>query len=382
MSNKERNYKINKNNISRKLIVFLISFYSFGLLAQDYSEQINAFAKSLTDKSIEIVQPHLSDKLQFGNIPISNTSAIMNNVVNNLPKLNSITIVNSEKSKAKVAYDFVGLGKSESFIHFDEDGKILKIILVENLIKQQQQAQQQQKVPLPTPGELGKKFIPEKVEFSAGDGLLISGNLYNIGKEKPIILLAHQAGYNRIEYADIAPKLNELGYNCFAVDLRSGGAFAGKPNNTNVRAVEKGLNPKMIDAQQDITATIDYLYERYNQKVIVWGSSFSSSLALFEGLNNSKIKAIVAFSPGDYFGDATTSLSEVFSKIEKPYLATSSKEESKALSKLIRELKAENNQQQFIPKSNGFHGSRALWEGQEGAEEYWNAIIQFLAKVN
>jgi len=40
-----------------------------------------------------------------------------------------------------------------------------------------------------------------------------------------------------------------------------------------------------------------------------------------------------------------------------------------------------NNQQQFIPKSKGFHGSRVLWSGQEGAEEYWNAITQFLRRL-
>ncbi|NAS30732.1 hypothetical protein GTQ40_07095 [Flavobacteriaceae bacterium R38] len=364
------------------LFLFFLVMIILNVKAQDYSKQIDAFAKSFASKDISILQPYMSPELKFGKIPVANTPAIMKNIVTNLPKLNSMTIIDSEQGKAKIAYDFVGLGKSESFIYFDDDGKITRIKLVENLINQEQQARRQQKVPLPTPGALGDKYIPSKIEFNAADGLTINGNLYEIGKDKPIILLTHQAGYNRIEYADIAPKLNELGYNCLVVDLRSGGSFAGKPNKTNQRAIEKGLQPEMIDAQQDISAAIAYLNKKYNKKVIVWGSSFSSSLALHEGAKNAKVKAIIAFSPGDYFGDAAPSLTTVFSTIEKPFLVTSSKTESATLKTLIGSLDANKNQLQFIPQSEGFHGSRALWTGQEGAEEYWNAVKQFLGKIN
>jgi len=362
--------------------LLIVLFASTSIFAQDYSKQIEAFTKSFADKNKEALQPYLSSKLQFGKIPAANTPAIMNNIVKNLPKLNSMSIVESEQGKAKVAYDFVGLGKSESLIHFDTEGKITKIQLVEDLINQEAAARRQQKVPLPTPGELGNKYTPTKVEFSSLDGLVINGSLYEIGKNNPIILLMHQAGYNRIEYADIAPKLNELGYNCLAVDLRSGVTFAGKSNNTNTRAIEKGLQPEMINAQQDVAAAIAYLNKKYNQKVIVWGSSFSSSLALLEGVNNDKVKGIISFSPGDYFGNAAPSLATVFSEIKKPFLITSSKQEAQTLKALIGNSKLKTNQQQFIPTSNGFHGSRALWEGQEGADEYWSAIKEFLTKIN
>ncbi|MCC1484059.1 dienelactone hydrolase family protein [Winogradskyella immobilis] len=366
----------------RATVIVLTLFSSATIFAQDYSKQIDAFAKSFADKTTEAIQPYMSSKLQFGQIPIANTVPIMGNIVKNLPKLNSISIIESEQGKAKVAYDFVGF-KNESFIHFDDKGKMTKIQLVEDLINQEAEArrQQQNSVQLPTPGELGKKHISIKVEFLAPDGLTVSGNLYEVDKNKPIILLMHQAGYNRMEYADIAPKLNEMGYNCLAVDLRSGGPFAGKPNNTNTRATEKGLKPEMIDAQQDIAAAIDFLYKKYNQNVIVWGSSFSSSLALLEGVNNSKVKGIISFSPGDYFSDAAPSLATVFSKIDKPYLVTSSKAEAETLKALINDSKLKENQSQFIPTSNGFHGSRALWEGQEGAEDYWNAVTDFLFKI-
>ena len=365
----------------RATVIVLTLFSSATIFAQDYSKQIDAFAKSFADKTTEAIQPYMSPKLQFGQIPVANTVPIMGNIVKNLPKLNSMSMVESEQGKAKVAYDFAGF-KNESFIHFDDEGKITKIQIVEDLINQEAEARRQQKVPQPTPGTLGEKYMSNEIEFKAPDGLIISGNLYEFDKNKPIILLMHQAGYNRMEYADIAPKLNKMGYNCLAVDLRSGGPFAGKRNNTNTRATEKGLQPEMVDAQQDIAAAIDFLYKKYNQNVIVWGSSFSSSLALIEGVNNPKVKGIISFSPGDYFGDAVPSLATVFSKIDKPYLITSSKQEAETLKVLINDSQLKENQSQFIPISNGFHGSRALWEGQEGAEDYWNAVKSFLAQIN
>ncbi len=366
----------------RTNIFVLFLFASSTLFSQDYTKQVNAFAQSFENKNIEVLQPFISSQLQFKPVPVANTPAILTNIVTNLPKPNSITIVENVKGKARVAYDFEGLGKSESFIHFDENGKIVRIRFIENIINQQIEAQRQQKVPLPTPGVLGKKFPSKAIEFKAADGLIIHGNLYEIDKHKPIILLMHQAGYNNFEYSDIAPKLNEIGYNCLAVDLRSGGNFAEKTNISNKHAIEKGLKSEMIDAQQDVKAAIDYLYNKYQQNIITWGSSFSSSLALLEGVDNPKVKAIISFSPGDYFGDAAPSLSTVFSQITKPFLVTSSKTEAESLTELIGNSKLKKNQSQFVPKSNGFHGSRALWEGQEGAEEYWNIITEFLTSIS
>lgn len=257
----------------------------------------------------------------------------------------------------------------------------LTIILFLFLFVLISEAQAQQKVSVPTPGVLAYKHVPTVVNFKAGDGLEIQGNLYEVSKDKPIILLMHQAGYNRMEYADIAPKLNEMGFNCLAIDLRSGGEFSGKPNVTNQRAKAKGLKPQMIDGQQDIQAAIDYLYKKYNQNIIIWGSSYTSSLALLEGAHHDHVKAILSFSPGDYFKDAAPSLATVFADIDKPFFVTSSKTEAKAITALRGDSILKTNQSQFIPVSNGFHGSRVLWQDQEGAAEYWIPVTDFLTKV-
>lgn len=374
-----------KGKSSKTVSILLIALStSMGCIAQDYSKQIDAFKQSFAEKSVAPLEPYVSPELKFDPVPVANTPAILANIVSNLPKLNSITIIESTEGKAKVKYDFVGLGVRESAVYFDKTGKYTRIELIENLIKQEMEAQKkmQQSVQLPNPGALGEKYQPKKVEFNTADGLSIHGNLYEIGKDKPTILLCHQAGYNRIEYADIAPKLNKMGYNCLAIDLRSGGDFAGKPNNSAERAKEKGIKNEMIDAQQDIKAAINFLNKRYKRNVIVWGSSYSASLVLLEGASNGKVEGIIAFSPGDYFGEMAPSLASAFAKADTPFLITSSKEEAPALAALVGDKKLNKYQSQFIPESDGFHGSRALWTGQKGADEYWDAVIGFLTKVH
>lgn len=382
-----KNKKITRGSkplINSIMIILILFISSLQGIAQDYSTQIDVFAKSFAEKNVSALSLHTSAELKFDPVPVANTLTILKSIVSQLPKLNSMTILESENGKAKVKYDFDGLGISESYLFFNDSGKITRIEFIENLIKQQMAVQQRQQksVQVPNPSEFGAKYKPSKVEFVSIDGLTVYGDIYEIDKNKPVILLCHQADYNRIEYADIAPRLNELGYNCLAIDQRSGGEFGGKINDTAKRAGEKGMTPTMVDAQQDIAAAVRYLNKAYKTKVIVWGSSYSSSLALFEGVSNSNIKAIIGFSPGDYFGNAAPSLSTIFSKIAKPYLVTSSKVEAEALRVLIGDSKQKKNQQQFVPKSEGFHGSRALWTGQEGSEEYWNVVTQFLTEIN
>ena len=376
---------INGTNISKKTAFFLLTTCTcLGAIAQDYSKQISAFEQSLSEKSVTPLDVYVSPDLKFDPVPVANTPAILNNIVNNLPKLNSIIVLERLKGKAKIKYDFVGLGIRESSMHFDQEGKITRIELIENLIQEEIKSQQKMKesVQQPQITEATKKYQPTAIDIKSLDGLLISGNLYEIDKNKPVILLCHQARYNKLEYADIAPKLNEMGYNCLAIDQRSGGDFADKPNVTFQRAKEKGLPTEYVDAQQDIEAAIDFLSNKYHQKVIIWGSSYSSSLVLFESLQNKNVKASISFSPGDYFGDKKPSLSAVFTKIEKPFFITSSKQEAETLSALISNEQLKENQIQFIPELDGFHGSKALWGGQKGAGEYWNAVKKFLTTIS
>jgi len=376
--------KKSKNSMVAGVLIILFTL-PFSGSAQDYSQQIEAFEQSFNQKEISVIKPFLSDSLKFNPLPIQNTIPVLTNIVTNLPTLNNIRILSSENGLAKVKYDFEQLGISESYIHFDPNGKIKQIEFVDNIIKQQieQQRKMQSSVQAPKPEKIAFEYSKKNVEFPSEDGLIISADLYEIDPDKPVILLTHQGGYNKYEYADIAPRLNEMGFNALAIDQRSGGSFAEKQNETHNRAVQNGIeNIQFADASQDIESAINYLTDKYQQKIIIWGSSYSSSLALHVAAKNKNVKAVISFSPGDYFGKTFPSLEAVFPTIKQPFLVTSSREEAAQLKELLHEVDQSNLQLQFIPESDGFHGSRVLWIDQEGADEYWAAVTAFLSTIN
>lgn len=76
----------------------------------------------------------------------------------------------------------------------------------------------------------------DTINFEAKDGLIVTADLFAPHpNETPFIILFHQAQWSRGEYIEIAPKLNKMGFNCMAVDLRSGGNVNDITNETNQR---------------------------------------------------------------------------------------------------------------------------------------------------
>jgi len=226
-----------------------------------------------------------------------------------------------------------------------------------------------------------KKICPELVEFNSLDSLKISALLYQIDDKSPVILLCHQARFNKFEYAGIADRLNKMGFNCLAIDQRSGGPIGNKQNLTYLRARKLNKGVDYLDAEIDIRAAIHYLSNRFNSKIILWGSSYSSTLALYLAADMDEVSAVLSFSPGNYMADKKGNLVDVLKDFKKPMFLTSSKSEAKGVSQLINKHKLTKDQIQFIPEGNGHHGSRALWINQIGGEEYWLAVGLFLKQL-
>ena len=219
--------------------------------------------------------------------------------------------------------------------------------------------------------------------FQSLDGLLITADIYNVsGKIQPksyTIVLCHQAKYSRGEFRETANKLNNIGYNCLVPDLRSGVEVNDVRNQTHFRALDKHLPTDYLDAEQDIVAVVNFAFEKYDRKIILLGSSYSASLALKIGKGNKKVAAIIAFSPGEYFGKKLN-LRKAIAGLKKPVFLTSTRKESQALAELAEVIKS-NIKIRYIPKTAGFHGSKALWSDNEGNEGYWKAMKEFLRKI-
>jgi dienelactone hydrolase len=221
----------------------------------------------------------------------------------------------------------------------------------------------------------------EHIEFTSLDGLPISAILYEIDSVSPYIVLCHQARYNKFEYEGIAQRLNALGFNCLAIDQRSGGPISNMVNETTLAAKEAGKPTDYLDAEQDIIAAVNYAANKSGGPIILWGSSYSSTLTLFVALNSKNVRAAIAFSPGDYFIEEKGSLTEKLSTFKKPLFVTSSKREATDIISLLSKMKLGGNQVHFTPIGDGHHGSRALWTHQSDGEEYWEAITLFLEKI-
>jgi dienelactone hydrolase len=221
----------------------------------------------------------------------------------------------------------------------------------------------------------------ETITFPSKDGLTITADEYITEDTMPYMILCHQAGFSRGEYSETASRFQKFGYNCLAIDARSGKEVNGITNETAALALKKKKTVDYLDAEQDILAAIDYVYKKTNKKVILVGSSYSASLVLKIATTNDKVKAVIAFSPGECFG-SKLNLRETIKTLDKPVFATSSKTEADELSILMKDVKSQNKTQ-FTPGSQGDHGSKALWkETNPNYHEYWVALLMFMRGVS
>lgn len=227
----------------------------------------------------------------------------------------------------------------------------------------------------------------EKLSFESKDGLAITADLYmaHPSKETPFIVLCHQAGWSRGEYREIAPKLNELGFNCLAIDQRSGGKINEVMNETVKAAKAASKGTQYVDAEQDMVAAIDFAKQNYAKgKLILWGSSYSSALTIrVAGEHPDKIDGALAFAPGEYFGrqgKPNDWIAQSAKKIKDPVFITSAKNEFKNWRSISQAIPADSLTK-FLPKTKGNHGSRALWEKFSDSQDYWTAVTAFLEKV-
>jgi dienelactone hydrolase len=217
------------------------------------------------------------------------------------------------------------------------------------------------------------------ISFPSLDGLPITADFYESKKSDPYLLLFHQARFSRGEYKETADKFVKLSYNCLAVDLRSGDEVNFVKNKTAEAAREKGLPTDYMDAKQDMQAAIGYAFKISNQPVIILGSSYSASLSLILAKENPHVKAVIVFSPGEYF-DKQNFIRDTIAGLSKPIFATSSAQEFPYMKELFTKI-APVNLNLYKPSKKGDHGSKVLWANNPDNKEYWLALMMFFSQI-
>lgn len=245
------------------------------------------------------------------------------------------------------------------------------------------QEQENETAPEPQKEETNMEQGKTTVIFPSADGLTVTADLYWTGDaDAPFIILFHQARYSRGEYNEIAPKLNALGYNCLAVDQRSGNTVNGVANETARAAKEKNLPAAYEDAYPDLEAALQYVIDEFApERLIAWGSSYSSSLTLILAAEHpQQIQAALAFSPGEYFRYQNRTIADYAAGINQPVFITSARKEQSEWRPIADQVTSDGCVF-FVPEGNGVHGSSTLFASTPNNAEYWTAVESFLASL-
>ena len=215
------------------------------------------------------------------------------------------------------------------------------------------------------------------------DGIKVSADLYMPHpKEAAFIVLCHRAGWSRGEYVEIAPWLNDLGFNCLAIDQRAGGKINMIDNETLLEAAKQGKDTGYPDAEQDIIAAVEYVKKKFAKgELILMGSSYSSSLAIVIGANKPDlVDGVISFSPGEYFRDYGLGgdyVTKHAARLTAPVFISASSTELHGARQFFNTIPG-TDKQLYVPESGGRHGAESLWKSNTLHEEYRQALQEFL----
>jgi dienelactone hydrolase len=218
--------------------------------------------------------------------------------------------------------------------------------------------------------------IAEPLLLKASDGVIVHGLYYEAANPKALILLFHQAGSSKEEYATIAPRLLKAGFSALAIDQRAGDGMFG--TNETAKAFDREVRYR--EARPDLQAALDWAQQQ-KLPIILWGSSYSSALIFPLAADDPQgIVALLAFSPGEYF-DGDPPVRAAAAKLNIPVLiaSTGEREETGYADPIMAAVRKTANNVRLIPE-HAVHGSSMLIakRNPDGAEANWRAVMAFL----
>lgn len=218
----------------------------------------------------------------------------------------------------------------------------------------------------------------KEIEFDASDHKKVYADFYpaTTPDSEKVMLMFHQAGSNAGEYEHVASVMAPLGYNCIAIDQRSGGDMWGRSNRT----ATKSGSGEYMDAYHDLEGALAYAQLKNYTTIIVWGSSYSASLTLKLTGENAPIKAAIVFSPGEYMDDKSIVKSWA-SKVTVPiFFACTPDELADGRREIYNAIPSDSKV--LASFAGGVHGtSTVIPEKSQAAAKYMDKLKEFLATL-
>ena len=217
------------------------------------------------------------------------------------------------------------------------------------------------------------------ITFMSSDNVTISSDFYETeAVSKKWMIMCHQEEYSRGEFKEIAQRMIKLNYNCLAIDMRSGGEVNYVPNETAQEAKSLGKAQTLISCEIDILSAIEYVKSREKDaEIVLFGSSFSAALCLKIAKERPDIKAVIAFSPGEFF-TPQISIKKIISGISIPIYVGSTKSEFPYIKEMFEDVKPQKLVIFRPEKADGLHGAKTLWWESPTRNEYWLSLLFFL----
>ena len=229
---------------------------------------------------------------------------------------------------------------------------------------------------------------PQEIHFFTPDNIKIIGDLYVTDKEAPILLLFHQGGSNaRAEYRSIIPRLLQMSVNILAIDQRVGGQYYGEFNRTlaGIRDHIYGDGYGYCDAYNNLESALDYVIgQGFVGKKILWGSSYSASLAIILASKRSEdVDGVLSFSPASSPAMKGCIPTEYLEGLGVPLLLLRPPNEMESDNVVAQFELAKTSGHQVYAPEYGIHGSSMLVEDRVGhdIEPTWKVVTSFIENI-
>lgn len=217
------------------------------------------------------------------------------------------------------------------------------------------------------------------VTFYSSDSVEVTADLYFKSKKYPFIILTHGIASSRGECKFIAERLTQLNYNCLAIDLRTGDE-SNFVHNETARKLQQRHPVSHIDAKKDIDAAINYAYEKNHTPVILFGNTVSASLCLLSAKHNKKVKAVIGYTPGEYFNELE--ISESLQAYDKPVFVGCSSHDKQYIDKLLSQVPQSLLFKSYHDAPLGIAGLDLLTEENPVHDPYWLDLLFYFNNLS